>query len=216
MSWASMERFKHSGGMGFQDLEVFNLALLAKQGWLIIQFPDSLVAKIMREMYFPNRTFLSAQVGRRHSYAWMSICQARKVLEVGLVWRVGNGEQIHIWGDKWLLTPSTYKIQSPVRVLASNAESQPSLTTTQIGGISSLFDPSSTRLKPKTYAVWCLAHSDNRTKWYGWALLMAYSWSKVPITWRRQEGNNRLVSVQLLWTYVTFGSPNGTYRFQQW
>jgi len=36
----------------------------------------------------------------------------KDVLEAGLVWRVGNGENIKIWGDKWL-TSSPYYLFSP-------------------------------------------------------------------------------------------------------
>jgi hypothetical protein len=53
--------------------------------------------------------------------AWRSICQARGVLEGGLWWRVGNGESIRIWEDKWLPSPSTPKITSPVSVLEVDA-----------------------------------------------------------------------------------------------
>lgn len=44
MSWERMGRSKDSGGLGYWDLECFNMALLAKQGWRILQNPDSLVA----------------------------------------------------------------------------------------------------------------------------------------------------------------------------
>lgn len=100
------------GGLGFRDVEVFNLALLAKQGWRLIQYPDSLVARVMREKYFPIGSFLKASLGKAPSYAWRSIHQARELLDRGLVWRVENGEKIVIWGDRWLLNPPSNKVYS--------------------------------------------------------------------------------------------------------
>jgi hypothetical protein len=77
---------KQQGSMGIRDLEVFNLALLAKQGWRILQYPDSLVARILWEKFFPSDSFLTANVGSRHSIARRNICQAKEVLKGGL-WR---------------------------------------------------------------------------------------------------------------------------------
>jgi len=98
-------------------LETFNLALLAKQGWQILQNPESLVARIYKEKYFPHVSFLEDKLGRRHSYAWRSISQARNILEVGLVRRVGNGQKISVWKDKWLPNFGTGKVQSHVSIL---------------------------------------------------------------------------------------------------
>jgi hypothetical protein len=113
MSWNRLGLPKSKGGMGFRNIEVFNTALLAKQGWRILQAQDSLVRGILKEKYFPQGSFLQAQLGRNPSYAWLSIFNARKVLERGLMWRVGNGDNIQIWQDKWIPKPTTYKIQSP-------------------------------------------------------------------------------------------------------
>lgn len=107
--------------MGFRDLECFNVALLAKQGWRIIQNPDSLVAQILKEKYHPNDTFLDAPLSKKSSYVWRSIWNAKKLLNEGLVWRVGNGRRIKIWGDKWLFSPTTYAIQSPINTLTADA-----------------------------------------------------------------------------------------------
>jgi hypothetical protein len=116
-----MGRTREKGGLGFRDFENFNLALLAKQGWRLLHNTESLVAKIYKEKYYPNGTFLETPLGRSPSYAWRSIWNARKLLKERLVWRVGDGCSIKIWEDRWVDSPSTYAIQSPVNGLNEGA-----------------------------------------------------------------------------------------------
>jgi hypothetical protein len=108
--------------MGYRDLECFNMALLVKQGWRLIQNPESLVARIFRENYYGGETFLNARLGKRPSYAWRSICNARSLLKDGLIWRVGDGKSINIWGDRWIPSPCTYEIQSPIGSFARDTK----------------------------------------------------------------------------------------------
>jgi hypothetical protein len=49
-----------------------------------------------------------------------SIFYAQELLHEGLLWRVGNGRSIKIWGEKWLPTPSTYYVQSIPRNMNEN------------------------------------------------------------------------------------------------
>uniref|UniRef100_A0A2N9ED45 RNase H type-1 domain-containing protein n=1 Tax=Fagus sylvatica TaxID=28930 RepID=A0A2N9ED45_FAGSY len=111
---------KMQGGIGFRDLQLFNKALLAKQGWRLIQNPASLVCRILKSKYFPRTTFLEATVLNNPSYLWRSILVAKDVLNMGLRWRVGTGSKINIWKDPWLLCSTTYRVISPVFAQTSN------------------------------------------------------------------------------------------------
>ncbi|XP_022741849.1 uncharacterized protein LOC111293359 [Durio zibethinus] len=45
--------------------------------------------------------FMEADLGVNPSLTWQSVWAARKVLEMGLRWRVGDGTKIRIWNDTW-------------------------------------------------------------------------------------------------------------------
>lgn len=62
-----MCRPKTKGGLGFRDMESFNLALLAKQAWRITTSPELLLSKIIKARYFPNSSFFLADVRDRPS-----------------------------------------------------------------------------------------------------------------------------------------------------
>ena len=108
-----MCKSKTQGGMGFQNLHTFNLAMLAKQAWRLFTRLDSLISRIYKARYFPFSDIVNAQVGCNPSYAWRSIHSSLEVIRKRTRWRVGNGKTIHIWEDKRLPTPTTYKEISP-------------------------------------------------------------------------------------------------------
>jgi len=68
LSWETLVSPKAEGGLGFRDLHSFNMAMLAKQGWRIIQNPTSLCARILKAKYFPNTHLLKAKVKAGCSY----------------------------------------------------------------------------------------------------------------------------------------------------
>ena len=121
MSWSNLSFSKAQEGMGFRDLSCFNKALLAKPLWRLWKTPESLIAKIMKAKYFSDCSVLEAPLGTKPSFPWRSIHSSMDLFQEGLVWRVGNGKTIRIWKDRWLNTPTTYRVQSPPKILADNA-----------------------------------------------------------------------------------------------
>ena len=92
---------KFLGGMGFHDIELFNLALLAKQARRILQEPASLSARILKAVYFSLGEFLGANLGSAPSKIWRSVLDGREVLQLGLIRRTGTDLTTSIWSMDW-------------------------------------------------------------------------------------------------------------------
>jgi hypothetical protein len=81
VSWEKMTQPKYLGGLGFRDVEMFNLALLARQAWRIMQNSESLSTKLLKAIYFPNGQFLDADLGSKPSQIWRGILDGWEVLK---------------------------------------------------------------------------------------------------------------------------------------
>ena len=55
----------------------------------------------MKEKYFPKGTVVDANLGSKPLFAWQSINSSKDLITKGLAWRIGNGDKVRIWGDKW-------------------------------------------------------------------------------------------------------------------
>ena len=85
--------------MGCRDLHAFNLAMLARQAWRLLQDPESLSARILKSVYPPNTSILQANLGNHPSQVWRAIIEGRDTLKQGLIRRIGNGATTNIWED---------------------------------------------------------------------------------------------------------------------
>lgn len=97
--WKFMGETKSKGGIGFKDLETFNKALLAQQIWRIIEHSDSLAGQTLKAKYFPNTGVLKAKLNHNPFLIWRSFAHSIGLIKECMLWRVGNGNSIHIWGD---------------------------------------------------------------------------------------------------------------------
>jgi hypothetical protein len=113
LSWWKLSGPKNQGGMGFKDIHCFNLALLAKQVWRILEEPESLCARVLRAKYFPNGDLLNAPTKKGSSFTWQSVWAGVQTFKKGHIWRVGNGQNINIWEDEWIPNYHSRKVITP-------------------------------------------------------------------------------------------------------
>ncbi|XP_042946873.1 uncharacterized mitochondrial protein AtMg00310-like [Carya illinoinensis] len=99
ITWKKICKAKPVGGMGFKELQIFNMAMLAKQAWRLLKNRESLFHKMYAARYFSNGDLLATSLGGTPSYAWREIWEAKNLLVKGGRWNVGNGSSIHSLDD---------------------------------------------------------------------------------------------------------------------
>lgn len=77
---------KSLGGIGFQDFWLFNQALLAREAWRLIAFPDSLCARVLKAKYFPSGNLEDTVFTENPSATWQGIEHGLQLLKKGLIW----------------------------------------------------------------------------------------------------------------------------------
>ncbi|KAL8093405.1 hypothetical protein AgCh_035325 [Apium graveolens] len=74
------------------DLRRFNVSMLAKQEWRLLNGDNPLVTALVKAKYFPKTDFLNARLGKNPSYMWRSIYEAQTILKRDSRHMVGNEE----------------------------------------------------------------------------------------------------------------------------
>jgi hypothetical protein len=102
VSWEKMCSPKYEGGLGFRDIELFNLSKLARQAWRILENPEALSSRILKAVYFPSSDFLDATLGSSPSQVWRALLEGRDVMRQGIIKRIGTAENTNVWNENWL------------------------------------------------------------------------------------------------------------------
>ncbi|GKV19682.1 hypothetical protein SLEP1_g29907 [Rubroshorea leprosula] len=102
LRWDLVCKPKRFGGLGFRDFRAFNLAMLAKQSWRLMQDRTTLCYQILRAKYFPNGDLLGASVGANVSMVWRGVVDGLGILKLGSTWRIGTGQDVRLCRDNWL------------------------------------------------------------------------------------------------------------------
>ncbi|CAN0916241.1 Uncharacterized mitochondrial protein AtMg00310 [Linum grandiflorum] len=116
MRWERLSIRKEFGRMKFRDIIGFNLAMLGKQGWKLLNDPTALFSRVYKAKYFPIGDFLSAALDGSPSYIWRSIQSTQAMIKRGYRWRLGDGNSIRVYLDLWLRDGDPTTIQSSALV----------------------------------------------------------------------------------------------------
>lgn len=100
--WKKLCQGKSEGGLGFQTIEDFNTALLAKQLWRLIDSMHSLFARVFKGQYYQNADPLKENRSYSPSFEVRIITSARPLVNKGLIKRVGSDNFISVWKDPWI------------------------------------------------------------------------------------------------------------------
>jgi hypothetical protein len=92
-----------------------NQALLARQAWRLIAFPDSLCARVLKARYYPRGNLIDTVFSGNPLSTWTAISYGLDLLKKGLIYRVGNGANIRVWWDSWIPRQSYLKVLTPKR-----------------------------------------------------------------------------------------------------
>lgn len=73
--------------------------------------PECLLARMLKEKYFPDQDLLHASPPSYCSHGWRGIIIGRDLLKHHIGWTIGDGESVSVWRDPWL---STSMIKCPI------------------------------------------------------------------------------------------------------
>lgn len=73
LKWEKLCMPKRMSGLKFQDLRLFNFALLGRQVWRLINNKETLCYHILSSKYFSKSDVFNAKNVNKPSFAWNSI-----------------------------------------------------------------------------------------------------------------------------------------------
>ena len=114
VAWDTLTQHKDVSGLGFRDIQDFNIAMLAKNAWRILTNPDCLLACLLLGKFCHSSSFLSSLCPSSPSHGWRGVVAGCQLLQLQLGKAIGNGNSTKVWTDSWICsTTRTIPFGSP-------------------------------------------------------------------------------------------------------
>ena len=99
--WDIVCQPKEQGGLGIQNMELKNIALLSK--WLYrLLTTDGTWQQILRNKYLGTKSLVQVHWKNRDSHFWANLMKVKNdFLKFG-TFTIKNGSQVRFWEDIWL------------------------------------------------------------------------------------------------------------------
>ena len=121
---------KEKEGLGLKDINTFNIALLDKWKWHLLQHQGELWARVLESKYGGWRNMDEAGRVGPESIWWRDLKRALhhshqgRVIQDGLKWKVGGGDRIKFWEDRWICREESLAEKYPRLYLVSSQQNQ--------------------------------------------------------------------------------------------
>uniref|UniRef100_A0A803QRJ4 Uncharacterized protein n=1 Tax=Cannabis sativa TaxID=3483 RepID=A0A803QRJ4_CANSA len=109
-SWSDICQPKRCGGLGLRKFQDMNLALLAKQYWMILQKEDKACVHIMLSKYCHSTDAWDVEKHGGDLRGWQGLLATRLICHDGAGFLIGNGD-IEMWDRPWIPRKSIEEIK---------------------------------------------------------------------------------------------------------
>ena len=102
VGWQKVTKPKGEGGLGLQEANGRNTALLAKLNWRFHTEDDALWVKVLKGKYCSNRRLNAVNMDTLPcSQIWRAIKNGRDTFNKGSMWVVHRGITVNFWEDNY-------------------------------------------------------------------------------------------------------------------
>ena len=87
-----------------------------------IQGGPSLFFRVYKARYFPNSSFMEAELRSNPSFVWRSLLEASELFRAGTAWKVGDGKSIRVKDHRWLTHPPQFRPDANTNTIVADLD----------------------------------------------------------------------------------------------